>query len=215
MASQVVRAALGELDRQLELARDVLRQLEAEIGHTGYQGGGWENPSEALPYLLDQLQESLLVLLEIAELLPVAGSPPGSSRRAAGYSLVLRLTADEVSLPLFPCPQKFTFWDTTLLPRGTFFGSGPPVRSRTPQGRFPPARLLHPGGRCYLPESVPSFASSAIDLRLFVGRSIPLSHREGQSREVQSPRLAPTRAPLSSFQRSALQRPISELASRP
>src|ERR1035438_9427721 len=103
---------------------------------------------EALPYLLDQLQESLLVLLEIAELLPVAGSPPGSSRRAAGYSPVLRLTADEVSLPLFPCPQKFTFWDTTLLPRGTFFGSGPPVRSRTPQGRFPPARLLHPGGRC-------------------------------------------------------------------
>jgi hypothetical protein len=78
---------------------------------------------------------------------PVAGSPPGSSRRAAGYSPVLRLTADEVSLPLFPCPQKFTFWDTTLLPRGTFFGSGPPVRSRTPQGRFPPARLLHPGGR--------------------------------------------------------------------
>src|ERR1022692_1063103 len=121
MASQVVRAALGELDRQLELARDVLRQLEAEIGHTGYQGGGWENPSEALPYLLDQLQESLLVLLEIAELLPVAGSPPGSSRRAAGYSPVLRLTADEVSLPLFPCPQKFTFWDTTLLPRGTFW----------------------------------------------------------------------------------------------
>src|ERR1039457_5636174 len=70
------------------------------------------------------------------------------SRRAGGYSPVLRLTADEVSLPLFPCPQKFTFWDTTLLPRGTFFGSGPPVRSRTPQGRFPPARLLHPGGRC-------------------------------------------------------------------
>src|ERR1017187_8855520 len=44
------------------------------------------------------------------------------SRRAGGYSPVLRLTADEVSLPLFPCPQKFTFWDTTLLPRGTFFG---------------------------------------------------------------------------------------------
>src|ERR1022692_3562676 len=86
--------------------------------------------------------------LESGLRVPVAGSPPGSSRRAGGYSPVLRLTADEVSLPLFPCPQKFTFWDTTLLPRGTFFGSGPPVRSRTPQGRFPPARLLHPGGRC-------------------------------------------------------------------
>jgi hypothetical protein len=23
--------------------------------------------------------------------------------------------------PLFPCPKKFTFWDTTLLPRGTFW----------------------------------------------------------------------------------------------
>src|ERR1039458_9302596 len=48
-------------------------------------------------------------------------SPPGSSRRPGGYSPVLRLTADEMRLPLFPCPQKFTFWDTTLLPRGTFW----------------------------------------------------------------------------------------------
>src|ERR1039457_5436756 len=71
-------------------------------------------------------------------------SPPGSSRRAGGYSPVLRLTADEMSPPLFPCPKKFTFWDTTLLPRGTFWVRGPrPARSRTPQGRFPPARLLH------------------------------------------------------------------------
>jgi|ERR1017187_7109048 hypothetical protein len=48
-------------------------------------------------------------------------SPPGSSRRPGGYSPVLRLTADEMRLPLFPCPKKFTFWDTTLLPRGTFW----------------------------------------------------------------------------------------------
>jgi hypothetical protein len=46
MASSVLRGAIGEIDRQLEMARDVLRQMEAEIGHTGYQGGGWENPSE-------------------------------------------------------------------------------------------------------------------------------------------------------------------------
>src|ERR1022692_982242 len=26
-----------------------------------------------------------------------------------------------MSPPLFPCPKKFTFWDTTLLPRGTFW----------------------------------------------------------------------------------------------
>src|ERR1039457_5512099 len=48
-------------------------------------------------------------------------SPPGSSRRAGGYSPVLRLTADEMSPPLFPCPKKFTFWDTTLLPSGRFW----------------------------------------------------------------------------------------------
>src|ERR1022692_2293473 len=59
-------------------------------------------------------------------------SPPGSSRRAGGYSPVLRLTADEMSLPLFPCPKKFTFWDTTLLPRGTFWVRVPrrPARGR-------------------------------------------------------------------------------------
>src|ERR1022692_2831026 len=61
-----------------------------------------------------------------------APSPPGSSRRAGGYSPVLRLTADEMSLPLFPCPKKFTFWDTTLLPRGTFWVRVPrrPARGR-------------------------------------------------------------------------------------
>src|ERR1017187_9553642 len=59
-------------------------------------------------------------------------SPPGSSRRAGGYSPVLRLTADEMSLPLFPCPKKFTFWDTTRLPRGTFWVRVPrrPARGR-------------------------------------------------------------------------------------
>src|ERR1022692_3554072 len=40
---------------------------------------------------------------------------------AGGYSPVLRLTADEMSLPYCPCPKKFTFWDTTLLPRRTFW----------------------------------------------------------------------------------------------
>ena len=78
----------------------------------------------------------------------LAGHPPGSSRRAGGYSPVLRLTADEVSLSLFPCPQKFTFWDTTLLPRGTFWVRSAAGPLADAQSRFPPARLLHPGGRC-------------------------------------------------------------------
>src|ERR1022692_252923 len=75
-------------------------------------------------------------------------SPPGSSRRAGGYSPVLRLTADEMSLPYSPVPKSSPS-GTRLYCRGGHFGSGSaPARSRTPQGRFPPARLLHPGGRC-------------------------------------------------------------------
>src|ERR1039458_428084 len=37
-----------------------------------------------------------------------------------------------MSLPLFPCPQKFTFGATTLLPRGTFWVRVPrrPARGR-------------------------------------------------------------------------------------
>src|ERR1039457_5060099 len=75
-------------------------------------------------------------------------SPPGSSRRAGGYSSVLRLTADEVSLPYSPVPKSSPSGTRLYLPRGTFWVRSAPVRSRTPQGRFPPARLLHPGGRC-------------------------------------------------------------------
>ena len=37
----------------------------------------------------------------------MGSSPPGSSRRAGGYSPVLRLTADEMSPPLFPCRGPF------------------------------------------------------------------------------------------------------------
>ena len=67
---------------------------------------------------------------------------------AGGYSPVLRLTADEMSLPYSPVPKSSPS-GTRLYCRGGHFGSGSaPARSRTPQGRFPPARLLHPGGRC-------------------------------------------------------------------
>src|ERR1035438_1456178 len=103
----------------------------------------------------------------LLDFVAAAPSPPGSSRRAGGYSPVLRLTADEMSLPLFPCPKKFTFWDTTLLPRGTFWVRVPrrPARGRPKAvflllacctqeedagpagtGKDPPARLLLPGG---------------------------------------------------------------------
>src|ERR1035441_2913196 len=72
-------------------------------------------------------------------------SPPGSSRRAGGSSPRSGLTADEMSLPYSPVPKSSPS-GTRLYCRGGHFGSGSaPARSRTPQGRFPPARLLHPG----------------------------------------------------------------------
>src|ERR1022692_3879621 len=78
-----------------------------------------------------------------------APSPPGSSRRAGGYSPVLRLTADEMSLPFIPLSQKVHLLGHDSTAEGDILGQGSaPARSRTPQGRFPPARLLHPGGRC-------------------------------------------------------------------
>src|ERR1039457_1129396 len=91
-----------------------------------------------------------MLVLKYLQLNPThAASPPGSSRRAGGYSPVLRLTADDVSLPYSPVPKSSPS-GTRLYCRGGHFGSrsAPRVRSRTPQGRFPPARLLHPGGRC-------------------------------------------------------------------
>ena len=43
--------------------------------------------------------------------------------------------------PLFPCPKKFTFWDTTLLPRGTFWVRVPrrPARGPRPFSSCSPA----------------------------------------------------------------------------
>src|ERR1017187_6314159 len=59
------------------------------------------------------------------------GHPPGSSRRAGGYSPVLRLTADEVSLPYSPVPKSSPS-GTRLYSRGGHFGSGP---RRSARGR--------------------------------------------------------------------------------
>src|ERR1022692_860286 len=44
--------------------------------------------------------------------------------------------------PLFPCPKKFTFWDTTLLPRGPFWvrvRAGPPADAPRPFSSCSPA----------------------------------------------------------------------------
>src|ERR1039458_9275881 len=59
-------------------------------------------------------------------------SPPGSSRRAGGYSSVLRLTADEVSLSFIPLSPKVHLLGHDSTCRGGHFGSGP---SRSARGR--------------------------------------------------------------------------------
>jgi hypothetical protein len=63
---------------------------------------------------------------------PHAASPPGSSRRAGGYSPVLRLTADEMSLRLIPLSQKVHLLGHDSTAEGDILGQGPrrPARGR-------------------------------------------------------------------------------------
>src|SRR5450432_2472715 len=70
---------------------------------------------------------------------------PGSSRRAGGFSLVLRPTTTGGSFWEFDCftVQKRSSFGTQSSPRRTFLAGR---RSGRLEGRFPPARLLLPGG---------------------------------------------------------------------
>src|SRR5450759_4767228 len=70
---------------------------------------------------------------------------PGSSRRAGGFSLVLRPTTTGGSFWEFDCftVQKKSSFGTQSSPRRTFLAGR---RSGRLEGRFPPARLLLPGG---------------------------------------------------------------------
>src|ERR1022692_4218490 len=73
--------------------------------------------------------------------------------------------ADEVRLPYSPIRKSSPSGTRLYCRRGTF-GSGPrPVRQRTLQGRFPPARLLHPGG---------SFSLASLPTSGKVGASIKI-----------------------------------------
>src|SRR5450759_2637705 len=69
----------------------------------------------------------------------------GSSRRAGGFSLVLRPTTTGGSFWEFDCftVQKRSSFGTQSSPRRTFLAGR---RSGRLEGRFPPARLLLPGG---------------------------------------------------------------------
>src|SRR5450432_4157571 len=70
---------------------------------------------------------------------------PGSSRRAGGFSLVLRPTTTGGSFWEFDCftVQKRSSFGTQSSLRRTFLAGR---RRGRLEGRFPPARLLLPGG---------------------------------------------------------------------
>src|SRR5450631_1941531 len=76
---------------------------------------------------------------------PLCSGPPGSSRRAGGFSLVLRPTTTGVSFWEFDCftVQKRSSFGTQSSPRRTFLAGR---RSGRLECRFPRARLLLPGG---------------------------------------------------------------------
>jgi hypothetical protein len=68
MDTSPIRAALSDLERDLESARDARYQIACEKAGRPPKGG-YEEPEAALPSILNNLQETLLVVLEAAGLL--------------------------------------------------------------------------------------------------------------------------------------------------
>lgn len=67
MTHPIIRAALPELESELQQARDAKYQIMME--HLGESHrGGWEEPEEVLPYILNGIHDTLLVVLEAADL---------------------------------------------------------------------------------------------------------------------------------------------------
>jgi hypothetical protein len=62
-----IKAALSELERALDSARDARYQIERERTGRG-SIGGFEEPELALPGILNRIEETLLVVLEAAGL---------------------------------------------------------------------------------------------------------------------------------------------------
>jgi hypothetical protein len=62
-----IKAALSELERALDSARAARYQIECERANRRHIGG-FEEPELALPGILNQIEETLLVVLEAAGL---------------------------------------------------------------------------------------------------------------------------------------------------
>lgn len=63
----VVQNALGTLEKLLDQAKGALTQIEAEA-HDHYENTVYDNPESAMESYLEQLQQTLLVVLETAEM---------------------------------------------------------------------------------------------------------------------------------------------------
>ena len=70
MDMEVVKKALGSLERLLSQAKRALLQIEREVfGDHGYgDAGGYENPRDAMKAFLEELHDVLLVVLEAADM---------------------------------------------------------------------------------------------------------------------------------------------------
>src|SRR3989442_9058508 len=66
MDATIIRAALSDLEGQLDLARRVMNQIE---GTDRNGDGSYEFPEEVLEYNLEQLYDKLLIVLEATGLL--------------------------------------------------------------------------------------------------------------------------------------------------
>ena len=68
MDSIPIKAALSELERASDTAREALSQIEREHFHRRSSIGGFEEPELALPEILNEIEETLLIVLEAAGL---------------------------------------------------------------------------------------------------------------------------------------------------
>ena len=70
MDTSPIKAALGDLEQELQSARTALLQIENEYTGARVKAGTarWESPGDALPWLLNRIFETMLVVLEAAGL---------------------------------------------------------------------------------------------------------------------------------------------------
>ncbi len=68
MDKDVVERALGGIEKILSKAKQALRELEMDAFGGGDDLGGYESPSDAMAFHLEQLYDHLLVILEAAQM---------------------------------------------------------------------------------------------------------------------------------------------------